>query len=110
MIDLDVLEYCDRCKYPIAYIETVQKTGRYKNCTVTANAAEQAGVAAYLIEYEPDLALPGAIYTIKRAWITRLRPLPKQKLGEFTERRLKAWFVALHRRHQCPIRLVSDAS
>ena len=51
-IDLDCIEYCHRCKLPLALIELAQDVGQSnKPTSVTRNLAQMAGIPAYLVFY-----------------------------------------------------------
>lgn len=55
MIDVDGLEYCQRCRKPLAVIETARDVGQtVKPATVLAALAASAGISAYVLLYTVD--------------------------------------------------------
>jgi hypothetical protein len=54
MIDIDSLEWCHRCREPLALVETARYTGRGKVASVTARLAAKAGIPAYIVWYLMD--------------------------------------------------------
>lgn len=51
-IDLDFLEYCQKCRHPLALIELARDVGQaHKPTTVMENLAKKAGIPAFLIMY-----------------------------------------------------------
>jgi hypothetical protein len=55
MIDVDCLEYCRRCKTPLALMEwamLVGGAGQYKNTSVVEGLAVRASVPAFLVLYK----------------------------------------------------------
>jgi hypothetical protein len=54
-IDLDAIEYCHRCREPLALLELARDVGQtFKPTTVLKALAERADVPAYLVFYKPD--------------------------------------------------------
>ena len=54
-IDLDAVEYCCRCREPLALLETARDVGQaFKPTTVLCALAERARVPAYLVFYKAD--------------------------------------------------------
>jgi len=54
-IDLDAVEYCHRCREPLALLELARDVGQaFKPTTVLRALAERAQVPAYLVFYKPD--------------------------------------------------------
>lgn len=52
-IDLDCVEYCNRCNQPLALIELGQDVGQQdKATTITVNLAKMASLPAYLVLYK----------------------------------------------------------
>ena len=57
MIDIDSCLYCDRCKEPLALIETVHGNGTVpKSCEVTRRLATLAKLPSFLLYYSEDAA------------------------------------------------------
>lgn len=51
-VDIDAVEYCQKCKEPLALIETAQDVGQeFKATTVMRKLAAKAGLPAYLVLY-----------------------------------------------------------
>ena len=59
MIDIDGLEYCRKCRAPLAFLETAQDVGQeIKPVTVLRTLAAQTDISAYVILFTVDKARP----------------------------------------------------
>jgi hypothetical protein len=105
-IDIDFVEYCRRCKQPIALVESARDmsgNGYYKPAMVTHGLAVMAGIRAYTVLWKP---VPGRVTPehglgfIERARVARVAPDPTE-VTSWSERELVRWFRWLHRQHQC---------
>lgn len=54
MIDLDALEYCRRCRMPLALIETAYDKGQEKATIVLERLAQTANVPAFCVLWTPS--------------------------------------------------------
>ena len=52
MIDVDCVEYCWRCRFPLALIETEKYTPKLKVTAVLEALAAQSALPAYLVSYQ----------------------------------------------------------
>ena len=89
-IDIDFLEYCRKCRWPLALIELAQDVGQsFKPTPVLQRLARQANVPAYLIFYtvEGDSVSAARVQELvpKRG---RSVPMTGIELGE--------WLTKLH--------------
>lgn len=63
-IDLDLIEYCQRCRMPLCLIESARDVGQQgKSTIVMRELAQSANVVAICLLYTPD----GSICTCKRS-------------------------------------------
>ena len=98
-IDLDFLEYCRKCRAPLALIEIASgHHGQIKPTTVLRALATQANIRAYLVLYDLDESAPHGINPNVR--VQRIMPnkseLRTMLLGTFGEH-----IAAIHCAHQC---------
>ena len=98
-IDLDFLEYCNKCRAPLALIETARgHHNQIKPTTVLKALAEHAGLRAYLVLYDIDETAPYRISPNVRVQRiapnkSELRVMPLAEFGRCIE--------SVHRAHQC---------
>jgi hypothetical protein len=52
-LDLDFIEYCDRCRQPLLLIELAYDNGRSKPTQLLVRLANRAGLAGVLIYWRP---------------------------------------------------------
>ena len=99
-IDVDFLEYCNRCRAPLAVIELAKGHHQTpKPTTVLRHLAETAGIRAYLILYDLDAAGEyGLAPTMRVARVcpqpTALKEMPVAAVGKL--------IVRIHDEHICP--------
>lgn len=112
-IDLDFLEYCRRCRAPLALIEIAK--GHHntpKPTTVLRHLAERAQVPAWLVLYDIDPGGPHGLsptFRLMRIWPSR------KEFGSQPQEKVVAWFEQLHGQCDClarasPAPQRSDAS
>lgn len=90
-VDIDSCEYCHRCRYPLALIETAIDIGQaYKVTTVMRNLAEMAGIPAYLVFYK-KIDDDGNIESF------RVHDLFSSKRTTMTPQRYRTFLQWLHR-------------
>jgi len=95
MMDLDGLEFCAKCKAPLALIETAYNIGQFKPTTVTAKLAELAGLPAYLIMYTTDNEQLGMCK------VYRVKPGSRTAAWNATPKMLGEWITGIHDNHSC---------
>jgi hypothetical protein len=97
-IDIDCVEYCSKCKTPLALIETVRYVGQplmSKPYTITRRLALMANLPAYVVGYSvvdeevTHIHLRQVAPTIDR-YFTQL--LPKE---------FEQWLLDLRSKHEC---------
>lgn len=96
-IDLDFLEYCQRCRAPLALIEIA--TGhhhRRKPTTVLRRLAQEAGVRAYLILYDVAETESG----MENLRVARVEPDPCEPVSVTVEQ-VAGLVCRLHDEHIC---------
>ena len=98
-IDLDLLEYCRRCRQPLAFLELARDVGQaFKPTTVLERLAKKAEVPAFLIMYE--LLSQTNTTTIGDCRVRRVYPDPTGfKILTITE--VGRWIESIHERHKC---------
>lgn len=99
-IDLDFLEYCQKCRAPLALIEIASgHHGMIKPTTVLRKLAEHANIRAYLVLYDLDISAPHGINENVR--VQRILPdksaMRHMLLDEFGD-----CIQSIHRAHKCP--------
>jgi hypothetical protein len=102
-IDLDFLEYCQRCRRPLALIEIARgHHGMVKPTTVLKALADLAGIAAYLVLYDIDeSALHGINKTVRAQKITPDR----SDVREITLTELGLHIEKIHLNHSCVVKV-----
>lgn len=97
-IDIDFLEYCQRCRAPLALIELARDVGQdFKATTVMERLAECANVRAYLVLYELD---EGEKYGMGRCRVSRVWP-DRTPLKRHSLDAVGRLIVRIHEEHQC---------
>lgn len=97
-IDLDFLEYCQRCRAPLALIETARDVGQpFKPTIVMKRLAATATVPAYLILYKLD---PNAEWGISHMRVAQVYP-GQSELRKVSPEELGALITSVHDQHQC---------
>lgn len=107
-IDLDMIEYCQRCRMPLCLIETARDIGQPgKSTIVMAELARAANVIAICVLYTPagectcqrNRRTPGCHHGIEEVRFRRVypvdEPFEKQQAWE-----LAAWLTLLHDNHE----------
>ena len=87
-IDLDFLEYCQRCREPLALIELAQDVGQgFKATAVMEALSRRSGVPSFLILYKKDKGSLGEC-RMARIWPdrTRLYKRTAEQVGESLKR------------------------
>lgn len=95
-IDIDCLEYCDRCKCPLALVELAQDRGQERKATtVMRRLAHMANLPAFLVFYQID---PEPRF--------RVRQVYPHKAGEavYSELEYRRQIERLHRNCKCKSR------
>jgi hypothetical protein len=93
MIDIDSVEYCNRCLEPLALIETAIDTGQHKYAYITRRLAEKLGVPAFIV-----------LYRLRGKKIVSFRVImiyPEYWVQEFTPDQFGYYLTQLHTRHKC---------
>lgn len=107
-IDLDMIEYCQRCRMPLCLIETARDIGQdAKSTLVMSRLAQTANVVAVCILYTPsgecscrrDRKVPGCRHGIEKARFRRVYPVEEQ-FEEWHDWELAAWLTSLHDNHE----------
>lgn len=96
-IDLDFMEYCDKCKMPLALIELAQDVGqKNKPTTILKQLARVSGVPAFLIFYkiEEENEEIGDC-RVQQIW-PRFTPI-----YETTKEGVENWIISIHDEHEC---------
>ena len=100
-IDVDFLEYCQRCRAPLALIELARDVGQaFKPTTVLERLAERAGIRGYVVLYKLDPAAPHGIGDCR---VGRIYP-QKSALTSVTLDAVGAHIQRIHDDHQCAAR------
>lgn len=107
-IDLDMIEYCQRCRMPLCLIETARDVGQEsKSTTVMRELAQAANVVAVCVLYTPsgecrclrNRKAPGCHHGIEEIRFRRVYPIEepfeRQQAWE-----LAAWLTLLHDNHE----------
>ena len=105
MIDIDGLEYCRKCRAPLAFLETAEDRGQeIKPVTVLRTLATQTGIPAYVILFTVDEAARA-----RENWadsctgfrVRRLHPLPETDWLAMDPDHMAAFLTGLHMAHEC---------
>jgi hypothetical protein len=108
-IDLDMIEYCQRCRMPLCLIETARDVGQAgKNTLVMRELAHAANVVAVCVLYTPDgggclctsrQRITDCTHGISKVRFRRVYPIdePFQHWHAFE---LAAWLTMLHDNHE----------
>lgn len=104
MIDVDGLEYCRRCRAPLAVVETARDVGQaVKPAIVLRSLAKAAGIPAYVFLYTVDEAAelredwPAAITSFR---VKRVHP-NETDYQRFDPDEVAKRLAALHEQHHC---------
>lgn len=97
-IDIDFLEYCQRCRAPLALIEIARDVGQpHKSTVVMQKLAEAAGIVAYVVIYTKDSTSVGGIGACRIAEVapnrSTLTPVSSATVGQLIE--------DIHDSHDC---------
>lgn len=99
-IDIDFLEYCQRCRAPLALIEIAREVGQENKPTlVMQRLAEAAGIVAYVVIYTVDGTQLDSIGNCRVAKVAPER-------GEFFNMRpaqVGELITKIHDDHDCPL-------
>lgn len=105
MIDIDGLEYCRRCRWPLAFIESAHDIGQsVKPVTVLRTLAKVTGIDTYVILFSVDEAARD-----REDWanactsfrVRRVYPPPETEWLTMNPARMDAFLMGLRRKHQC---------
>lgn len=104
MIDVDGLEYCQRCRAPLAVIETARDVGQaVKPATVLRRLAKAANVPAYVLLYTVD---EGAEQ--REDWVNCIRSFRARRAHpdeteyrQMTPLQMAQLLVRIHTQHVC---------
>ena len=105
MIDIDGLEYCRRCRAPLAFLETAQDIGQeVKPVTVLRTLAGQTDIPAYVILFTVDEAARA-----EENWaascpgfrVRRLHPPPETGWLVMDPDHMATFLTDLHEAHGC---------
>jgi len=106
-LDIDWVEYCDKCKTPLAICELAQDIGQeHKPTTITRKLAEMAGIPAWLIFYkkaEDKFCLEcgeAHLSDIISFRVKQVYPLLTEVV-EISPDKWKERLIRLHREHVC---------
>ena len=100
-IDMDFLEYCRRCRQPLAFIETARDVGQgFKPTTVQKKTAEQANVPAYCVLYKPQ-DVENEHAGIASARGSRVFPTSTAGYITMSSTTVGDFLTSIHDRHQC---------
>lgn len=117
-IDLDMIEYCQRCRMPLCLIETARDVGQDgKTTRVMTELARLVNVVAVCVLYTPDGActcerrrkIPGCRHGITAVRFRRVYPLD-EPFEPWPACDLAAWLTKLHDDHAdiaCRVRVAS---
>lgn len=110
MIDLDAIEYCRRCRMPLALIETARDVGQdIKPVTVLKKLAMTGNVEAICLLYTPsDVPCecdergrrPGCEHGILSMRVRRVAPNEARKWTVITPAEYAGWLCSLHDGHE----------
>lgn len=108
-IDLDMIEYCQRCRMSLCLIETARDVGQPgKPTLVMAELARAANVIAVCILYTPDgtectcqrqKKVPGCRHGIEKVRFRRVYPVAEPFENQHSWE-LAAWLTLLHDNHE----------
>ncbi|RLC87699.1 MAG: hypothetical protein DRJ03_05335 [Chloroflexi bacterium] len=96
-IDLDAVEYCARCKEPLALLELAQDVGQTsKTTTVLRKLARRSNLPAYLVFWkkEGDSISQFRIRQVWPNWGEEQTMSPEEYEG---------WLLSLRSGHRCPL-------
>lgn len=98
-IDLDFLEYCRKCRAPLALIEIAKgHHTKVKPTTALRHLAECAEVPAWLVLYDIDPSGPHGLSATFR--LTRIWPARKE-FGSQPQEKVAAWLEQMHSGCKC---------
>lgn len=104
-IDIDMVEYCARCREPLAFIETAKDVGQdIKPVTVLRRIAERADIPAFvlLMTFSEEAHLRGDdANAILRFRARRFWPPPETDWRTWTPQECAAFIVGLRSGHVC---------
>ena len=108
-IDLDMIEYCQRCRMPLCLIETARDVGQdSKNTLVMSRLAQAANVVAICVLCTPDgtdcrcdrrRKSPGCSHGIEKVRFRRVYPI-EESFEIWQAFELAAWLIRLHDNHE----------
>ena len=95
-IDVDGLEYCRRCRAPLALIELARDVGQgFKATPVIRQLATRSGVPAYLVFYKPN-----GEQDIERFRVAQLWPIYTDTIIMSPDK-YASFLRSLRSRHEC---------
>lgn len=91
------MEYCQKCRKPLALIELAQDVGQsYKPTTVLKRLSQYSQIPAYLIIYKIKIQNE----SIGDCRVARVWPNPT-KLHDRTSEQVREWLTKIHDGHDC---------
>jgi len=108
-IDLDLIEYCQRCRMPLCLIESARDVGQASKPTaVLRELAQIANVVALCILYTPDgtictcksgRRIIGCTHGVSAFRLRRIHPID-EPFETWQPFELAAWLTQLHDNHE----------
>lgn len=109
MIDLDAIEYCRRCRMPLALVEAARDVGQAgKPTIVLERLAQAANVLAVCVLWTPSeqacvcrdsRRVIGCQHGIEAFRIRQVYPQP-ERFSPWTPAEFAAWLCVLHQSHE----------
>lgn len=105
MIDIDALEYCRRCRAPLAFMETAQDVGQaIKPVTVLRALANITKVETYVVLFSVDEAARARkdwVHACTSFRVRRVYPEPETGWAVMDPASMTSFISGLRHRHQC---------
>lgn len=108
-IDLDLIEYCQRCRMPLCLIESARDVGQASKATIVLRELAQiANVVAICLLWTPDgttcqckrsHTAPGCAHGIASFRMRRIHPID-EPFESYQPAQVAAWLVHLHDNHE----------
>lgn len=108
-IDLDLVEYCQRCRMPLCLIESARDVGQPSKPTIVMRQlAQVANVVAICLLWTPDgntcqcksdRRVPGCRHGISGFRMRRIHPVDEE-FEEWKPGDVAAWLTRLHDNHE----------
>lgn len=106
-IDLDGIEYCDKCKEPLLLVELAQDIGQnLKPTTVMRKLAEKALLPAVLVFYKKNegaVEPESCIYSFR---VQKIFPIHEVGQVEMQPSEFSAYLRKVHDEHLCKLRRI----